>query len=61
MEATMRDRGMIYNAVDHLVLLYCSESWVVTGEIIKVLEVLKHWGGRLITGMTKTLGAGGEC
>ena len=28
----------MYNAVDQLVLLYGSESWVVTGAMLKVLE-----------------------
>ena len=35
--AAVRARGMMYKAVAHLVLLYRSESWVVTGIILKVL------------------------
>ena len=35
--ATVRAGGMIYKAVAHSVLLYGSESWVVTGPMIKVL------------------------
>ena len=35
--ATVRAQGMMYKAVAHLVLLYRSESWVVTGIILKVL------------------------
>ena len=40
-----------------MVLFYGSESWVVTGEILKVLEGFHHWVDRRITGVTATLGA----
>ena len=57
---TVQDRGMMYNAVDQLVLLYGSELWVVTWEMLKVSEGFHHWEERWITGMTATHGAGGE-
>ena len=56
----MRSRGMIYKAVDQAVLLYVSESWVVTGAMLKLLEGFHHRAARRITGMTETRGAGGE-
>ena len=40
--ATVRDQGMIYKAVDQSLLLYGSESWVVTGEMLKVSEGSYH-------------------
>ena len=33
-------------------LLYGSKSWVVTGAVIKVLEVFHHWASLRIAGMT---------
>ena len=41
-------------------LLYGSEIWVVTREILKVLTELHHREAQRITGMTAKLGAGGE-
>ena len=58
--ATVRERGMMYKAVDQSVIMYVSEIWVATGEILKVLEGFHHWVERRITGMTATHGAGGE-
>ena len=40
--ATVQARGMMYKAVANLVLLYGSEIWVVTGEMLKVLEGIHH-------------------
>ena len=40
--ATVRVRGTMYKAVAQLVLLYGRESWVVTGEMIKVLTAFHH-------------------
>ena len=51
-------RGMMYRAVSQLVLLYGSESWVVMGATLKVLEGFHHRASRLITGMAATRGAG---
>ena len=56
--AMVRDRGMIYKAVAQSVLMYGSLSWVVTGEMLKVLEGFHHQVARRITGMTATYGAG---
>ena len=49
--ATVQARGMMYNAVAHSVLLYGSEIWVVTSEMLKVLEGYHHRASRRITGM----------
>ena len=40
--ATKQSRGAIHKTVAQLVLLYGSESWVVTGEMLKVLERFRH-------------------
>ena len=37
-EATVRDCGMIYKAAVPSVMLYISESWLVMGEMLKILE-----------------------
>ena len=58
--ATARARGMMYKSVARSVLLYGSESWVVTGEMLTVPEGFHHRAARRITGMTATRGAGGE-
>ena len=57
---TLRYQGAMYKVVAHLVLLYVSNSWVVTGEMIKVLMGFHHWALRQIMGMTEKCGAGGE-
>ena len=59
MGETVRARGMIYKAVDQLVLLYGSESWVVTGGGAKGPGGVPQWLARRITGMTETFGVGG--
>ena len=58
--ATVRARGMMYKAVAKLVILYGSESWVVTGVMLKVLEGFHHRAARQFTEITETRGAGGE-
>ena len=58
MVATVRARGMMYKAVTQLVLLYVSEIWVVTGDILKVLEGFRHRAARRIMGMTGKHGPG---
>ena len=58
--AMVRARGIMYKVVDKLVILYVSESWVVTGETIKVLEGFHHWMAWCIMGATMTRGAGGD-
>ena len=58
--ATVRAREMMYTAVAQLVLLYRNESWVVTGEMLNLLERFHHQAASRIKGMTETRGAGGE-
>ena len=58
--ATVRAQGEMYKAVNQSVLLYNSESWVVTVEMIKVLEGLYHQAEQQITWMTVKHRAGGE-
>ena len=58
--ATVRDCGMMYQAVDQSVLLYVSEICVVTGDMIKLLEGFRYRAARQIIWMTATRGAGGE-
>ena len=41
-------------------LLYGSDIWVVTGEMLKFLGGFHHQADRHITGMTETHGAGKE-
>ena len=40
--ATVSAWGMLYKAVAKYVFLYGSESWAMTGEMIKVLERFHH-------------------
>ena len=47
----VRMRVMLYKSVLQSVLPYESESWVVTGAMLKVLEVFHHRVARIITGM----------
>ena len=49
--AKVRACGMIYKVVAQTVLLYGSDSWVVTGEMLKVLEGFHHRVARKIAGM----------
>ena len=57
---TVRDRGDMYKEAAQLVILYGSESWVVVGEMLKVLTGLHYKAAQRITGMTAKRGAGGE-
>ena len=41
-EVIIQSRGMMYKAVDWLVLLYGSDIWVLTGKMLKVLEGFHH-------------------
>ena len=52
MGATVQACGMMYKAVVQSVLLYRSESWEVTGDMLKILEGFHHRAARRITGMT---------
>ena len=47
---TVRAQGDMYKAVAQSVLLYVRESWVVTGEMLKVLAGFYHQATRQITG-----------
>ena len=58
--ATVWAHGAMYNLVEKLVLLYGRESWVVTRDMLKVLEGFHHRAARWIMGMTAKRGAGGE-
>ena len=58
--ATVRDHEMMYKAVSQSVIMYSSESWVVTGANLKVLEMFHHRADRCITGMTERCEAGGK-
>ena len=60
--ATLWACGTTYKAVDQLVLLYFSVSWLVTGAMIKVLEGFRQCKSRRITRMmaTRRAGGGGE-
>ena len=39
----VRARVMLYRAIVQSVLLYGRKSWVVMGDMLKVLEGLHHW------------------
>ena len=39
---TVQAHGMLYNAVAQTVVLYGRKSWVVMGEMLKVLEGFHH-------------------
>ena len=58
--ATVRSRGMICKPVAQSVILYGSESWVVTDDMLKVLEGFHHLAASWIAGMTATRAAVGE-
>ena len=59
-EETVRSQGAMYKEVTQLVLLYGSEIWVVTGEMLKVLKGFHYRAAWQTTGMTAKCGAGGE-
>ena len=58
--AMVRSCAMMYKAVAQSLLLYGSERWVVTGDMLKVLEVLHYQSARQITGMAVTCRVGRE-
>ena len=58
--AMVQARGIMYKAVAQSVLLCGSDSWVMTGEMLNVLEGFQQRATMRITGMTATRGAGGE-
>ena len=50
--STVQAPAMLYRAVANTVLIYGSESWVVAGAMIKVLEKFYHRVSRQIAGKT---------
>ena len=60
MGAMVRARGEIYKEVAQAVLLYGSENWVVTREILNFMTTFHYRAVRRIMGMTAKRGAGGE-
>ena len=48
--AAVRAREMMYKAVVHMVFLYGSERYVVTGVMLTILEGFHHWVARRIAG-----------
>ena len=58
--ATVPERDILYKSVVQLMLLYRIDSWVVTGEILKVLEYFCHRLERSIMGITAQCMTGGE-
>ena len=53
-------RGEMYKTVAQSVILYDSERWVATRDMLKVLTEFHHWAAQRITGMMEKRGAGGE-
>ena len=51
MGATVRACGVLYKVVDHMVLLYSGECWMMIGAMLKVLEGFHHKAARRIVGM----------
>ena len=58
--ANMWAWGAMYKAVAQSIILYGSKIWVVTGEMLKVLEGFHHRAARQITGLTEKCRAGRE-
>ena len=56
----MRAHVIMFKAVSQSGILYGSDSWVVKGAMLKVLEGFHHREARRITGMMATRGAGRE-
>ena len=50
----VRAWGIMYKAMAQLVRLYASEIWVVTVEMVKVLEGFHHRSSRQIMGIEAT-------
>ena len=48
----MRARSIIYKDVVQTVILYRSNVWVITGAMLKLLELFHHWIMRKIKGKT---------
>ena len=50
MRETVRARAIMYKSVVQTVLLYQSNSWMITGTILKLQEVFHHRIAWMITG-----------
>ena len=59
--STVQERWAMYKKMAQSLLLYVSESWVVTWDMCKVLEGFHHRAEWEMTGMTDKCEAGGEC
>ena len=53
--------GMLYKVVAHTVILYGSDSWVVTGSMLKVLEGFHHRTDWRIAVITARCAEDGDC
>ena len=58
--STLRDWGEMNKTVAQSVLLYGSDSWVVTGYMLKILKEFNHPEAQRIAGMTEKWGSGRE-
>ena len=56
----VRAQGILYKAVVQLVLLYGSNSWVVTRAMLKVIEGFHHRVAINILGITERYNMSGE-
>ena len=56
MGSIVQYQGEMYKAVAQLVLLYGSEIWVVTRDMLKVLTTFHNIVVQCITGMTENMG-----
>ena len=56
--STVQERWAMYKKMAQSLLLYVSESWVVTRDVLKVLTAFHHWVARPIMGMMEKRGVG---
>ena len=58
---TVRVWGILYKSVAQYMFLYGSQSWMVAGAMLEVLEMFHHWVARGITGRKVQSMTDGEC
>ena len=58
--AMVQAHGAMYKAVSQSVIFYGSKSWVVTGEMLKVLTEFHHKAAQRITGVVANCRVGRE-
>lgn len=58
--ASVRARGMFYKSIVQSILLFGSETWTVTGAMLKVLDSFHHRIARRITGKMARRSPDGE-